>query len=385
MKRIRYSLLLLYFLPACPVFAQQYSFKHYSVDDGIPQSQVYALLEDSRGYLWMGTRGGGLARFDGHSFTSYTTKNGLANNYINCLYEDHTKNMWIGTNSGMSRFDGRSFENFKPLSENNVAVVAILQDEKGLFWIASNAGLFTFDGKQFADFFKTNHLKISNINCLYRDSRGTIWAGHNMGLTRIIQTASGTSISSWSEKNGLFSSSISAVAEDSRGNLWIGSYGKGAQTFSGQDFSVIATDSVLKDKIVFSILPDSKGFVWIATLSDGVCRWSAMDSTLTWIQEKDGLSNNHVRSMLEDTWGNYWFGTSGGGVSKYLGQQFVYYDKHKGLPGNFVYSVSGDRYGRILMGCADKGLCVLDSGRISVLEPVHNLFSRIAMKANTTN
>lgn len=56
------------FLSSLSLFGQQYSFKNFGVQQGLGQSQVYAIEEDSLGYLWLGTRGGGLSKFDGEKF-----------------------------------------------------------------------------------------------------------------------------------------------------------------------------------------------------------------------------------------------------------------------------------------------------------------------------
>src|SRR5690606_22143084 len=63
-------------------FSQQYNLHNYNVDDGLAQSQVFAITEDVRGYIWMGTRGGGISRFDGLQFKNYSTKDGLINDYV---------------------------------------------------------------------------------------------------------------------------------------------------------------------------------------------------------------------------------------------------------------------------------------------------------------
>ena len=86
------------------LFGQQYNFHNYSVKEGIGQSQVYDMLQDSRGYLWIGTRGGGITKFDGNNFKSFSTKDGLPNNYIMCIHEDKNGQLWIGTNTGLSEF-----------------------------------------------------------------------------------------------------------------------------------------------------------------------------------------------------------------------------------------------------------------------------------------
>ena len=112
MRNFTFYILILLLLKLT-VFAQQYNFHNYSVKEGVAQSQVFSLLQDSRGYLWMGTRGGGVTQFDGTSFKTYSIKDGLPNNYISCIKEDNKHNLWITSVFGISYFDGKSFTNFK--------------------------------------------------------------------------------------------------------------------------------------------------------------------------------------------------------------------------------------------------------------------------------
>ena len=72
-----------------------YSTRNYTAIDGLPQSQVRALAEDKSGYLWIGTEGGGLARFDGREFKVYTTLDGLLTNQVIGLRFDQKDNLWI--------------------------------------------------------------------------------------------------------------------------------------------------------------------------------------------------------------------------------------------------------------------------------------------------
>src|ERR1700741_906994 len=132
--------------------AQQFNFHNYSVREGIAQSQVYALLQDSRGYLWMGTRGGGITRYDGNSFKTFSVKDGLINNYVFCIKEDKKHNLWIGTNNGLSLYNGIGFKNFSPATDSMVWVQSIVTDESGLMWLATNYGVITFDGITFKNF-----------------------------------------------------------------------------------------------------------------------------------------------------------------------------------------------------------------------------------------
>src|SRR6478609_8835432 len=94
--------------------AQQFSLRQFTVVDGLPQSQVNVIIEDSNGYLWIGTQGGGLARFDGREFKVYTTRDGLLSNIISYLKLDSKQNLWIVHPRGITRFNGTDFMKFQP-------------------------------------------------------------------------------------------------------------------------------------------------------------------------------------------------------------------------------------------------------------------------------
>jgi len=339
------------------VQAQQYMFKNYSVGDGLAQSQVFAMIEDCRGYLWMGTRGGGVSRFDGLEFKTFNSSKGLENNFILSLYEDNDKNIWIGNNVGVSRFDGVEFINqVITVDSSNVAVGAILQDDQGLFWFGTGKGIYRFDGKSFSQFDSIGRFDSRNISCLFKDSKGRIWIGSDLGTARYDHGK----VTYFSTKTGLNSNYTRCFTEDEKGNIWVGSYGKGINII--EDSLVRSFDGSLdlEQGIVLSIKVDQKSNVWIATQNQGVFKWNSGDSLLLQLTEVEGLSNNHVRGILEDSWGNLWFSTSGGGVSKYYGQRFTHLDKSNGLSGNYIYSLYQDSWEYIWMGASGKGVSRLD-------------------------
>jgi len=69
------------------LFSQEYSYRHYTVKDGLVQNQVIIMFQDSKGYLWLETKGG-VSRFDGLKFLNYTVNDGLLSNYNHRIFED---------------------------------------------------------------------------------------------------------------------------------------------------------------------------------------------------------------------------------------------------------------------------------------------------------
>ena len=95
----KHSLAWLLLLVALPVCAQQLSVRRYDVSDGLAHSQVVAIRQDRKGYLWFGTWEG-LSRFDGYRFTNYGVRDGLGHPIVNHIIEDRHGRLWFATNGG---------------------------------------------------------------------------------------------------------------------------------------------------------------------------------------------------------------------------------------------------------------------------------------------
>ncbi len=331
------------------------------------QSQVYSLLQDSRGYMWMGTRGGGITKFDGINFKTFTVKDGLVNNYVFCIKEDQQHNLWIGTNSGFSKYNGLKFVNFKPAVDSaQVAVNTIAFDSRKRKWLATNVGLLYYDDKGITNVSQLLNDKREYINTVFVDKDDNVWYGSAFGLFRLSEKNQVFTKIKYDKNSGFPDNSVSFITQDKNGNLWIGTHGDGAYVYNGSQFYRIDHKLELYKQTVWDIYFDNHNNVWMATLNHGVAQYNLQSKTFNWITEEQGLGNNHVRSVIQDNSGNYWFGTSGGGVCNYFGKQFTVYDKSSGLGGNFIYSVFRDSKSRLWCGTSDKGVTAYDSARFTV-------------------
>jgi ligand-binding sensor domain-containing protein len=110
-------------------------YRQYTLLNGLPQMQVISMLQDSRGYIWIGTKAG-LACYNGEKFVNFTKKNGLADDYIHGLAEDNTGKIWMSTALGLAFYDGRQITNY-PLTEKNGYKFAPSSDGK-IWYIAGN-------------------------------------------------------------------------------------------------------------------------------------------------------------------------------------------------------------------------------------------------------
>jgi ligand-binding sensor domain-containing protein/two-component sensor histidine kinase len=352
----RLPLFLYFFLCCTSITAQQYNFHNYSVADGLAQSQVYAMCEDSRGYLWLGTQGGGLSRFDGQQFKNFTEDDSLVNNFVNCITNDLNGNLWIGTSEGVCSYDGTDFKKLSYKGDNS-PVNAIHFSKDGKLWIATqNAGLFIFKDRKLESHFNIDNGFISNrILCFYEDNDNSMWIGTDRGLVNI----KGKEQTVLGKKEGIRILEIRGITRNGNGDLWIATFGGGLffREKGSDSFSSFGVEQGLSNNTTQCILTDHLGRIWIGTAS-GVTRIDG--KKVKNFSEHEGLCSNVVFSMMEDSWGNIWFGTSGGGVCMLDGERFIHFNEKSGDMGTWVWAIHCDRKGDMWFGTSSGGVTEYD-------------------------
>lgn len=336
------------------------------------QSQVYAMCQDPSGALWLGTRGGGVSIYDGIEFKSLTTNEGLANNYINCIKLGPDSTIWIGTNDGVSFFQNGKLQSLKLAQNTVIRDLLFLPD--GTIRAASNKGLL-YVSKTALSFGRIKTINQPNASSII-DRNGVIWFGTNDGLYRV----SNSGFYYCGNDSRYMKNAITSIAKDSKNNLWIGTYGDGMYCYDGDNYFRVDFQRELYRKTVLNIYVDREDNLWIATLRSGVIQYDQSSRTFTSLSEAEGLSNNHVRCILQDNTQQFWFGTSGGGVCQFLGKQFATYDTRSGLAGNFIYSVLRDSQNRLWVGNSQKGVSVYENGQFENFT-ASNGFGNLKVKA----
>ena len=330
--------------------------QYLNVEHGMTSSFVRAVLEDKKGNIWLGTRGG-VSVFNGESFTHYTENEGLSNNFVRAIIEDQSGNIWLGTEGGgVSVFNGESFTHYtenEGLSNNFVR--AILEDKNGNIWLGTRGGVSLFDGENFTHFTEKEGLSYDDIMSIAEDQSGNIWFGTFYGGVSVFD---GESFTHYNESEGLSNSNVVSILEDKSGNIWLGTDGGGVSVFNGESFTYFTEESGLSNRFIWSILEDKKGHIWLGTRGAGV---SVFDGeSFTHYTENDGLSNNTVYSITEDQSGHIWLGTEGGGVNIFNSENFTHYTERESLSNNIVRAVLEDKNGHIWVGTQDSGVSVFD-------------------------
>ena len=363
----RFQLPSVFLLVWSSLAAQSYYFQQLSVGEGLPQSQVYAALQDSRGYLWLGTQGGGLARFDGKTFRNFSIREGLAGNYVQAIAEGSEGKLWVGTNQGVSCFDGASFRSFS-FGENAVPIVNDLAFSKNKkLWIATSQGLFSLENDSVSPVKNSDGAAFGAVSSVFTDSRGALWVGEESGIFKF---ENGAFEHVWKRKSEVFD-----FTETTHGEVLAAVFNIGIIGFStaGERLGYLSND--LPSRRVQCLWKAADGRIWAGSQDRGAFVLTLPDtagvavSGLVHLTENQGLCNKNIRCITGDIWGNVWLGTSGSGVCKYGGQEFEHFDEARGLRSNFVYSICPDRVqldsgevrsGGIWLSAGDRGFSHFD-------------------------
>ncbi|MES2371434.1 MAG: two-component regulator propeller domain-containing protein [Bacteroidota bacterium] len=177
-------------------------------------------LEDRKGDLWFATDdSAGVYYYNGKSFQHFTTREGLANNRVICIYEDKAGIIWFGTEGGLSRYDGKSFQNFSMKGEYwwSNFITTIMEDKAGKLWIATRGDVSIYDGKTF--YTVTNKDNAFDVWSIIEDKKGNIWFGGWDGLRRY----DGKTFTKFAHNTG-----YNFIIEDKKGNIWTSGIIKGS-------------------------------------------------------------------------------------------------------------------------------------------------------------
>jgi len=167
---------------------QRLYFNQLSTKNGLSHNRVHAILQDSKGFIWVGTSDG-LNRYDGINFKTFYKKDlNINSSFVVTLCEDNIGNIWIGTDNGVSVYDSKNdlFRHFNQVSSSGLMihnkVPIIRKDEQGVIWMAvNNQGLFSYDpeSKVLNNYFVENGVQRlpANITSFYFDNNNVCWLG----------------------------------------------------------------------------------------------------------------------------------------------------------------------------------------------------------------
>ncbi len=333
---------------------QHFNFRSISVEEGLPRSGAYSLLQDKDGFLWVTLDGGGVARFDGVHFITFDLKDGLPSRKVRDILQDKAGDFWLATSKGIAKLSNgkiiKVYTTTDGLPHNYTRTLT--QTNEGELIVGTNKGLAVFDAEQE----KWTPISIHDttftykVRAVYNDSLlNTVWAGTEDGVYRIVNGK----LSKWKMSNQLPSKRILSFLRDSKNRFWIGT-SNGLVKFENDTFIVYDSVIGLSSKRVRAICEDNKGDIWIGTRT-GVSRYDR-NGFLPFSKE-NGLSHERIRDIIADNNGTLWFATYYGGINNFNPNDYITYTTHQGLVSNQILSLCQLKDSAVLAGTFD-GLSV---------------------------
>jgi ligand-binding sensor domain-containing protein len=343
---------------------------------------VWAIFQDAKGSLWVGTTGGILVRPSDAEQTErlqtagavcflalrgktgrasvekwvrIETADGLPDDDIRALCEDRQGRLWVGTAGGLACYDGTSWRTYGTtdgLPDDDIR--ALCENRQGRLWVGTAGGLACYDGTSWRTYGTTDGLPDDDIQTLCEDRQGRLWAGTYQGG---LACYDGTSWRTYRRADGLPDDDIQTLCEDRQGRLWVGTYQGGLACYDGTSWRTYRRADGLPDDRVWALCEDPQGRLWVGTEGslaryDGTS-WRTYGTT-------DGLPDDRVRALCEDRQGRLWVGTYRGGLACYDGTSWRTYRRADGLPDDAVRALCEDRQGRLWVGTYQGGLACYD-------------------------
>jgi len=293
---------------------------------------VYSIFEDSKGIIWIGTGGGGLNRLDtANNTVDYYVNNdddpkSLINNTVTSILEDSNGTFWVGTAGGGAQIMDRETGEFSRYQLNSqilqlssVYILSIMEDSKHRLWFCTVHGLNMLDlsSGKFESYLhdpdNRNSISSNYIFSIHETSDGSLWVGTDNGINKLDPDK--RTIKRYqhdSEDRSSISGSIAwNVFEDSKNRIWIGTWGGGLNLYSPETetFRHFTTENGLPNNIIYGILEDSNGKLWMST-NEGISSFDPGNFSFRNYSSEDGLIGNEfsMGACFKNSAGDMFFG-----------------------------------------------------------------------------
>lgn len=336
--------LLLTCLPASAQTGRTYTIDRWTVDHGLPNNDITALLQSADGYIWAGSWAGAV-RFDGVRFTPIADD--VPNAHLRSLHQDRDGAMWIGVSGlGVVRWRPNGFERFTPpdgLPGRDVR--AITADREGRVWVATESGVGVIESGRVTKvaaagaFPGINGLQLGPDGRVRVAAEGVTCANNGLALDCAALPSGATTASAvWLDQQrhlwvgtdaGLFvdgsrrdPGAVSSLFESRDGAMWVGFVSGELARLHGSTIERYGgADGLPESGFVASITQDREGSIWLATSNGGVSRLKP--KRVRAYTMADGLTAQVAGSVVETPTGDIWVATGCGAITKLVGERFV--------------------------------------------------------------
>lgn len=351
-------------------------FNNINIEQGISQSTIEDIFQDSEGYIWLGTNDG-LNRYNGYEFKIYNYEeyqNSISHNGITDITEDKYGNIWVNTVSGVNKINKKTekISNYTEINgkikEDSTTEIIVTKDNNIL--VGTYEGLNIYNAKE--DRFDIILEQKDGIlsSCIYsidEDINGNIWIGTELGLNKLSKDFK--VLETYTSESEIYN----IFCDDENGFVWVGSDSSGLLKIDTKTKEVKQYINNIEDlnslpaNQVGVIIRDSKGNLWVGT-TNGLARYNekndSFDVYKNKVYDKNSLVYNDVRSIIEDREGVLWVGTYSG-ISIFDTESSIKYynaglDDGYLLSENMVHGIYEDDEGYLWVGSRTKGVNIID-------------------------
>ena len=351
-------------------------FNNINIEQGISQSTIEDIFQDSEGYIWLGTNDG-LNRYNGYEFKIYNYEeyqNSISHNGITDITEDKYGNIWVNTVSGVNKINKKTekISNYTEINgkikEDSTTEIIVTKDNNIL--VGTYEGLNIYNAKE--DRFDIILEQKDGIlsSCIYsidEDINGNIWIGTELGLNKLSKDFK--VLETYTSESEIYN----IFCDDENGFVWAGSDSSGLLKIDKNTKEVtqyindIEDENSIPANQVGVIIRDSKGNLWVGT-TNGLARYNekndSFDVYKNKVYDKNSLVYNDVRSIIEDREGVLWVGTYSG-ISIFDTESSIKYynaglDDGYLLSENMVHGIYEDDEGYLWIGSRTKGVNIID-------------------------
>ncbi len=348
-------------LVCAEVNAQQYPITHYTKDRGLPGNQVWAIYQDSKGYMWFGTSAG-LIKYNGKEYKFFGTRDGLAGDWQFAITEDRKeKNIWCTYDRGVSKIKEGKVTNWA-LTES-LDRFRIYADGYERIWVYSYlfpGDCYYFKNDSLHNFSTEFNFKSQLIANITEDQRGGVCFITKDGKLYRYFADQISEI----KIDGITAAGVQYAFFDSKNNLIVcAEKGLGFISYKTLDSHPLV-QWILNFPINFG-LQSKQGWYWFASKRDGLIRIKNLDAgkqEILFINENNGLLSNDIKFIFEDYESNIWIGYNLKGISKLSTLMFRKYGSSEGFNANAVLSISGSQ------NIKDQLFCSTEQGLFRFLE-----------------
>ncbi len=384
---------------------QNQTYQFIKIKEGMPKIGVSTIIQDDFGFIWIGTNGSGIYKYNGISFDAYKSSpndsTAISSNLIHCSLIDDNKRLWVGTEEGLNLYD-KDKDQFKKIKispiENtniNIPILGLKTDHKGNLFVGTfDQGMFkvnlkTLKSEKIISQNKTETTPISVYNFAI-DKHDNVYVTTSKGLKKYDDKTKSLKLAKFSGKNGFMTieDPTRTIIKDINNILWIG-------TLNGMLYRIEEIDDFneefnidnfkISNNIIFTVisLPDST--LMIGTENNGLFHLEPNGKLIkNYLQSKTdetSILSNSIWSLYLDRDKRIWLGYYNKGVVVYD----KLYDKFKNfeslsnnlnsLQNSSVTAITKDKDGKLWVG--------MDGGGIDIIDKKTKKFTHINTKSNT--